>query len=71
MKDEATGNYYTDASKLTQIADVILNGALVMTVDPNGIVGVSTADGVTQIPYTLDPFGQKDVNGNIYTFLGT
>jgi len=56
VKDEATGNYYTDSSKLTQIADVILNGTQVMTLDPTGIDKLAT-DGVTQIAYTVDPLG--------------
>ena len=38
VKDEVTGNYYTDSTKLTQIPDVILNGTQVMTLDPKGKV---------------------------------
>ena len=53
------------------LADVVVDGNKVYAEDVNGIVLVSTADNVTQIPYTVDPNAQKDTLGNIYSTNGT
>ena len=56
---------------LTMLADVVVDGNKVYAEDVNGIVLVSTADNVTQIPYTVDPNAQKDTLVNIYSTNGT
>ena len=52
MKDEVSGNYFTDANMLTMISEVVVKDDKIYAVDTNGKVLLSPEDNITQIPYT-------------------
>ena len=70
VKDEVSGNYFTDANMLTMISEVVVKDDKIYAVDTNGKVLLSPEDNITQIPYTQDLTAQKDTLGNIYTLTG-
>ena len=52
VKDEGSGNYYTDANMLTMISEVVVKDDTIYAVELNGAVLISPEDNVTQVPYT-------------------
>ena len=52
VKDEVSGNYFTDANMLTMINEVVVKDDTIYAVELNAQVLLSPIDGITQIPYT-------------------
>ena len=61
MKDEESGNYFTDKEKKSILNEVLVDDqGKVYAVESTGIVMLSPVDNVTQIAYTPDPTAKKD-----------
>ena len=52
VKDEVSGNYFTDANLLTMLGEVVIKDDKIYALEINGEVLLSPVDGITQIPYT-------------------
>ena len=52
VKDEVSGNYFTDANLLTMLSEVVIKDDKIYALEINGEVLLSPEDGITQIPYT-------------------
>ena len=52
VKDETSGNYFTDESMTTMISEVVVKDGIVYAVELTGKVLISPDDLVTQVPYT-------------------